>query len=238
MFYLLRIVFSRFLIFFYFPERSRERSSNSSCFTEVWLRSQVVMFIMCLKRSCCPWKCSIEEAKSDCNNRIFFWQDSRQPKHNVHREYAADNVSEKYSTLFKSSPSTSALPGTAAPKTWPSLQPKPSLLTGSCRSTTSSRRTSEPSFAPWGFLLLPTPDWHADGRSPTPCAPGTSHLHRTTSLPEGSAPSPLVIVSDWCVCMCVCACMCVVFTGSLVGSPHSTRSGCSVLGVKALSHGQ
>jgi len=86
-----------------------------------------------------------------------------------------------------SSHASSLPPGTAAPKTWASSQQKPSPSTGSCLSTTSSRRTSAPPFAPWGFLLLPTPDWRAGGPRPTPCAPRILHPQRTTSPPEGPA---------------------------------------------------
>lgn len=121
---------------------------------------------------------------------------------------------ENIESSLKSSPVSSPLPGTAAPKTWPSLQQKPSPLTGSYRSIMSSRGMLEALSAPWSSLLRPTPDWHADGHSPTPCAQGTLHLRQTTSQPEGSAPSPLVIVlwqiltfsrSVWeCVCLCEC----------------------------------
>lgn len=125
-----------------------------------------------------------------------------------------------------SSPASSLLPGTAAPKTWPSLLQKPLPSTGSYPSMTSSRRTSVPSFAPWGFLPLPTPDWPADGRSPTPCVPGTSRQPQTTSPLEGPAKSSLVIVFGLIFKPLPTACECVffVFTGSLNRTRHTVSA--------------
>lgn len=104
--------------------------------------------------------------------------------------------------------------GIAAPKTWPSLQQKPSPLTVSCPSTKSSGRTSVPSFVPWGFLLLPIPDWRADAHSPTLSGTESSHRLQKTLRLDGLAQLPII----WLILITLCVWIFFIFTRSLVGS--------------------
>lgn len=108
-------------------------------------------------------------------------------------------------------------PGTAALKTWLSLQQKPSPLTGSYPSTTSSRRTWGPSCAPWGSRHLPTPDWPGDGHSPALYVAESSGPQQTTSRPEEPVTQSIVFWLTFKLGVCLFACV-RVFTGSLVGS--------------------
>lgn len=107
-------------------------------------------------------------------------------------------------------------PGTAALKTWLSLQQKPSPLTGSYPSMTSSRRTRGPSCAPWGSRHLPTPDWPEDGHSPALCVAESSGPQQTT-WPEEPVAQFIVFWLTFKLGVCLFACV-RVFTRSLVGS--------------------
>lgn len=108
-------------------------------------------------------------------------------------------------------------PGTAALRTWLSLQQKPSHLTGSYPSTTSSRKMWGPSCAPWGSRHLPTPDWPEDGHSPALCVAESSGPQQTTSRPEESVAQFIVFWLTFKLGVCLFARV-HVFAGSLVGS--------------------